>query len=118
MRTKLLNKKNRLKLKRIRRVRAKIFGTETFPRVAIFKSNRYVSAQVIDDVNATTLTNIDGVKLGLKSNKEGAKKAGELLAKELKSKKIDKVVFDKRANKYHGVVATFADSLRDNGIEL
>ncbi len=118
MRTKLLNKKNRLKLKRIKRVRAKISGTAEFPRVAVFKSNRYISAQVIDDINATTLANIDGVKLQLKSNKDGASKAGELLAQELKNININKVVFDKRGNKYHGVIAVFANSLRENGIEL
>ena len=118
MRTKLLKNKNRLKLKRVKRVRAKISGTSDFPRVAVCKSNRFISAQVIDDDNGVTLANIDGVKLGIKSNKEGAAKAGELLAKELKSKKIEKVLLDRRANKYHGVIAAFADGLRNNDIVL
>ena len=118
MRTKLLKKKNALKARRVRRVRAKIFGTAEVPRLAIFKSNRAIYAQAINDIDAITLANIDGRKLGLSANKEAATKVGAAFAEALKSKGIEKVVFDRRSNQYHGVVAAFADGLRDNGIVL
>ncbi len=118
MRTKLLKKKNALKARRIRRVRAKIFGTSEVPRVAIFKSNRAIYAQAINDVDAVTLASVDGRKLGLKANKNDATSVAASFAEALKGKGIEKVVFDKRDNKYHGVVAAFADGLRDNGIVL
>ena len=118
MRTKLLKKKNALKARRVRRVRAKIFGTTEVPRLAIFKSNRAIYAQAINDVNSVTLASVDGKKLGLGANKESATKVGAAFAEVLKSKGIEKVVFDRRGNKYHGVVAAFADGLRDNGIVL
>ena len=118
MRTKLLKKKNALKARRVRRVRAKIFGTTEIPRLAIFKSNRAVYAQAINDVDAITLASVDGKKLGLGVNKESAIKVAAAFAETLKSKGIEKVVFDRRSNQYHGVVAAFADGLRDNGIVL
>jgi large subunit ribosomal protein L18 len=118
MREKLLRKKNSLKNKRKKRVRADIFGTATLPRVTIFKSNRYIYAQAIDDVNAVTLASCDGFKLSLRANKEGAKELGKQFAQTLKDKGIEKAVFDRNGNKYHGVVASFADALRDNGIKV
>ena len=118
MRTKLLKKKNALKARRVRRVRAKIFGTIEMPRLAIFKSNRAIYAQAINDVDAVTLASVDGKKLGFGVNKEAATSVGAAFAEALKAKGIEKVVFDRRSNQYHGVVAAFADSLRDNGIVL
>ena len=118
MRTKLLKQKNALKQRRIRRVRGKISGTPERPRVALFKSNRHLYAQAIDDVNGVTLASVDGRKLGEKANKESAQKVAKVFAETLKSKNIDKVVYDRRGNLYHGVVATFAETLRENGITL
>ena len=118
MRTKLLKQKNALKARRVRRVRAKISGTPEVPRVAIFKSTRYLSAQAIDDVAGHTLASVDGKKLGEKANKESAVNVAKAFAENLKAKNITKVVFDRRGNIYHGVVAAFADALRDNGITL
>ena len=118
MRTKLLKHKNALKQKRIKRVRGKIFGTAERPRVALFKSNRYLYAQAIDDVNSVTLAAVDGKKLGQKANVASATEVAKVFAGTLKDKGIDKIVFDRRGNDYHGVVAAFADGLRDNGITL
>lgn len=118
MRTKLLKQKNALKARRVRRVRAKIHGTTDMPRVAIFKSNRFLYAQAIDDVSATTLASVDGKKLGFKANKEAAVNVAKVFADTLKEKGIEKVVYDRRGNIYHGVIAAFADALRDNGIKL
>jgi len=118
MRTKLLKQKNALKARRIRRIRGKISGTADMPRVALFKSNKHLYAQAINDVDSTTLASVDGKKLGLKANKESAAEAAKAFAQTLKSKGIEKVVFDRRGNQYHGVVAVFAETLRENGITL
>lgn len=118
MREKLLKQKNALRLKRKKRVRGKIAGTVENPRASVFKSNKYLYAQAIDDVKGETLCAADGAKLGFKANKEGAQSLAKAFAKALKSKKIDTVLLDKNGYKYHGVVASFADALRDSGIKL
>ena len=118
MRTKLLKQKNALRARRIRRVRGKISGTAEMPRVALFKSNRHLYAQAIDDVNGVTLASVDGRKLGEKANKEAAANVAKVFAENLKAKGVEKVVYDRRGNLYHGVVASFAEALRENGITL
>jgi large subunit ribosomal protein L18 len=118
MRTKLLKQKNALKAKRIKRVRGKISGTAEMPRVALFKSNRYLYAQAIDDDKGVTLVSVDGRKLGQRANIESAKVVAKELSESLKKAKIEKVVFDRRGNSYHGVVAAFAEGLRENGIKV
>ncbi|HHO65360.1 MAG TPA: 50S ribosomal protein L18 [Epsilonproteobacteria bacterium] len=118
MRTKLLKQKNALKARRIRRIRGKISGTAEQPRVALFKSNRHLYAQAIDDVNSVTLASVDGKKLGLSASKEAATSVAKAFAETLKEKDIVNVVFDRRGNQYHGVVAAFAEALRENGITL
>ncbi len=117
-RAKDIAKKNALRIKRKRRVRGKISGTAEKPRVSIFKSNKFLSAQVIDDVAGITLASVSSKALGLTANKESASKAGAELANSLKAKNIDTVTFDRNGYLYHGVVAAFADALRDNGIKL
>jgi large subunit ribosomal protein L18 len=111
-------KKNRLKIKRKRRVRGKIRGCESRPRISVFKSNRYFYAQAINDDKGVTLAYIDGAKMGLKANKEDVKKLAEEFAKELKEKGIVEIIFDRNGYLYHGVVASFADALRENGIKF
>ncbi len=118
MRAKLLKQKNALKQRRVRRVRAKISGTTDVPRIAFVKSTRFLYAQAIDDVAGVTLASVDGKKEGQKANKEAATAVATVFAKSLKAKGIEKVVLDRRGDKYHGVVAAFADGLRDNGITL
>jgi large subunit ribosomal protein L18 len=117
-RAKDLAKKNALRARRKARVRGKISGTVERPRVSIFKSNKYLRAQAIDDVAGNTLAAIDGCKMGLNSNKESAIKVATEFANVLKEKNIETVVFDKNGYLYHGVVAAFADTLRDNGIKV
>jgi len=118
MRTKLLKQKNALKARRVRRIRGKISGTAEMPRVTLFKSNRHLYAQAINDVTSTTLASVDGKKLGLKANREAAAETAKAFAATLKEKGIERVVFDRRGNQYHGVVAAFAEALRENGITL
>lgn len=117
-RAKDIAKKNALRIKRKARVRGKISGTALLPRVSIFKSNRYLSAQAIDDVAGCTLASVNGKALGLGVSKDSAAKVATEFANSLKAKNIDSVVFDRNGYLYHGVVAAFADALRDNGIKL
>jgi len=118
MREKLLKQKNALRIKRKRRIRGKISGTSVKPRISVFKSNRHLYAQAIDDVNGVTLCAVDGKKLGLKSNIESAKEIGAAFANILKDNKIETAVLDRNGYQYNGVIVAFADALRDNGIKL
>jgi len=111
-------RKNKLRAQRKARVRGKISGTEALPRVSVFKSNKYFYAQAIDDVAGVTLAAADGKKLGLKANQEDVKKVAAAMADALKAKNIEAVVFDRNGYLYHGVIATFADALREAGIKL
>ncbi len=118
MRESVLRRKNRLKIKRKRRVRGKIRGSESRPRITIFRSNRYFYAQAIDDDKGHTLAYADGAKMGIKANKEDVKKLAAAFAEDLKAKNIETVIFDRNGYLYHGVVASFADALRENGIKF
>ncbi|MGG7073680.1 50S ribosomal protein L18 [Campylobacter sp. 9BO] len=118
MTAKVLKRKLALRLKRKARVRGKISGIAACPRVSIFKSNRTIYVQAIDDVTATTLVASDGRKLGIKANKHGAVVLAKDFAKKLKDKSISEAKFDRNGYLYHGVIAAFADALRENGIKL
>jgi len=111
-------RKNKLRAQRKARVRGKISGVETLPRVSIFKSNKHVYAQAIDDINGVTIASANGKKMGLKATKEDAKQVGTAMADALKAKNIETIVFDRNGYLYHGVVASFADAMRDAGIKF
>lgn len=117
-RAKDIAKKNSLRIKRRRRVRGTISGTASKPRVSIFKSNKYLSAQAINDVEGVTLASVSSQALDLRVNKENAVKVAAQFAENLKAAGIDTVVFDRNGYLYHGVIAAFAEALRDNGIKL
>lgn len=119
-RSKALAKRDLRRLKRKRRVRGRISGTADMPRVTIFKSNRYLVIQAIDDVAGNTLAFLNTAHLEnkLPSNINGAKEAAKIFAEKLKAADIDAIRFDRNGYKYHGVVAAFADTLRENGIKL
>jgi len=110
--------KNRRYLQRKKRVRANISGCESTPRVTVFRSNKHFSAQAIDDTKGHTLAYADGIKLGVKSNKDGAATVAKDLGEKLKAQNIETIVFDRNGYLYHGVVAAFADALRDAGIKF
>lgn len=118
MTNKILARKKNLRNRRKLRIRSSIFGAANKPRVSIFRSNKYLYAQAIDDQNHITLACIDGKKMQLGNNKENAREIGKVFAEVLKSKNINTVVFDRNGYLYHGVVAAFAESLRENGITL
>jgi large subunit ribosomal protein L18 len=118
MNAKVLKNKVANRLKRKLRIRAKISGCASLPRVSVFRSNRYLSVQAIDDVTATTLCAIHSKATGHKANKEGAAALGEAFAAKLKKAKLTEVVFDRNGYQYHGVIAAFGDSLRANEIKF
>ncbi len=118
MRLKVLKTKASSRLQRKRRIRAKISGISTKPRVSIFRSNRYLSAQAIDDTEATTLVASNTKFIGAKANREGAVALAKDFAQKLKSADICEITFDRNGYVYHGVIKAFADELRANEIKF
>ena len=108
--------------RRQRRVRKKITGTTSRPRLSVFRSNRHISAQIIDDENGRTVASASTSEADLRgvttSNKEAAVKVGSLLAERAQEAGVDSVVFDRGGNKYHGRVAALADAARDAGLKF
>ena len=100
------------------RVRAKISGTASRPRVAVFKSNQYIYAQIIDDEAGKTIFSASDseVKKGKKSEK--ALEVGQTLAAKMKDKGLSEAVFDRGGFKFHGRVKAVADGLRNGGIKF
>jgi len=115
-------KKQLNKQRRHRRVRAKIVGTKERPRVSVFKSNKHIFAQFIDDEFGKTILSskvISNKKSKVKGTKtEKATKIGEMLAEKSKEAGIKKVVFDRGGFKYHGRIKAVADGLRKGGIKF
>ena len=118
MNAKVLKSKVANRLKRKRRVRAKISGCASLPRVSVFRSNRYLSVQAIDDVASVTLASLNSKSTGHKANKEGAAALAEGFAAKLKEAGITSIVFDRNGYQYHGVIAAFGDALRANEIKF
>jgi large subunit ribosomal protein L18 len=106
------------RLRRRRRVRAKVRGTAERPRLSVFRSNRGIQAQVIDDVTGHTVAAVNWTEGDLKDLKsmEQAKKAGELLAERAKAAGVEAVVFDRGGYRYHGRVKALADGAREAGL--
>lgn len=118
MNAKALYKKKALRDRRKLRIKSKLLGDALRPRVSVFRSNRYFYAQAIDDVKQSTITHIDGRKMGFKNTQEDAKKLGASLCWRIEKAGIERAVYDRNGYLYHGVVAAFAESLRENGIAL
>lgn len=118
MNAKVLKTKNKTRIQRKRRIRGKISGCSARPRLTVFRSNRYFSAQAIDDATGTTLASVHSKALNLKANKEDAVKLGEAMAAALKTAGISAVTFDRNGYIYHGVVKAFGDAVRANEIQL
>jgi len=102
------------------RLRKRIEGTATRPRLAVFRSLQHIYAQIIDDSTGTTIAAASSQEKELKAagNAEGAKKVGEALAKRAKDKGIDAVVFDRGGFRFHGRVASLAEGAREGGLEF
>ncbi len=119
----MVNKKDKniQRLKRHTRVRAKISGTTERPRLAVYRSNAHIYAQIIDDEKGVTLcaasSNEKGFE-GIGSNKAAAKKVGEKIAERAKEKGIETVVFDRGGYIYHGRVSELASGAREGGLKF
>ena len=106
------------RLKRRRRVRAKVRGSAERPRISVFRSNRGIFAQLIDDDSGRTLASVNWTESDLRGLKpmEQAAKAGELLAERAKAAGIESVVFDRGGYQYHGRVKALAEGAREGGL--
>lgn len=107
------------------RLRARISGTTERPRLSVFKSSRYIYAQIIDDSTGTTLVAASSLEAGLRDrlsdgtgNKAAAKVVGEAVAERAKEKGVAKVVFDRGGYVYHGKIKELADAARSRGLEF
>jgi large subunit ribosomal protein L18 len=112
--------KGERRLKRRRRVRAKVSGTATRPRISVFRSNHGVSAQLVDDVAGHTLAAVHWYEPELRSlaKPERTKRAGETLAERAKAAGVTEAVFDRGGYRYHGHVRAFAEAIRETGITV
>jgi len=114
--------RNDVRQARHARVRNKLSGSASTPRLNVFRSNNNIFAQIIDDEKGVTLASASSIDKELKlqngGNVEAATKVGELIAKRAKEAKISKVVFDRGGYLYHGRVKALADAARENGLEF
>jgi large subunit ribosomal protein L18 len=108
------------RLRRRRRVRAKIRGSAERPRISVYRSNRGVFAQLVDDDAGKTIASVSWTEGELKglARMEQAKKAGELLAARAKEAKVETVVFDRGGYQYHGRVKALAEGAREGGLKF
>jgi large subunit ribosomal protein L18 len=112
--------KPQARLKRRYRVRAKVSGTAERPRISVFRSNRGIHAQLIDDLGGRTLAAVTWTESDLRGLKpmEQAGKAGELLAKRAKAAGVEVALFDRGGYRYHGKVKAFAEGVREGGLKV
>jgi large subunit ribosomal protein L18 len=112
--------KPQARLRRRRRVRAKVRGTAERPRLSVFRSNRGIQAQLIDDVKGHTVAAVSWVEGDLKSlgRMEQAKRAGELLAERAKAAGVETCVFDRGGYLFHGKVKALAEGAREGGLRF
>ena len=116
--------RNDRRLKRHARVRKNLSGTPERPRLCVFRSNKNISCQIIDDVNKVTLVSASSLDKELKAeignggNKEAAKKVGEAVAKRALAKGIEEVTFDRGGFLYHGRVSELAEGAREGGLKF
>ncbi|WP_018659682.1 50S ribosomal protein L18 [Allofustis seminis] len=113
--------KNKTRLNRHKRIRRRLSGTAECPRLSVFRSNKNIYAQLIDDVEGVTLASASTLDSDVSdelTKVEQAAKVGELIAKRAVDKNIKEVVFDRSGYKYHGRVQALADGARENGLDF
>jgi large subunit ribosomal protein L18 len=115
---KKLNVKKMKVERRHKKIRAKIFGTESMPRLAVFKSNKYIYGQLINDDKAETIISLSSMKVKGKTFMDRCTETGKEIAKLALGKKIEAVVFDRGGFKYVGRVKAFADGARAGGLKF
>ncbi len=109
-----------MRVVRHERIRKQLKGTTERPRLAVYKSNKHITAQIIDDVKGTTLVAASSQEKDLKAsdNADGAKLVGKAVAERAQKAGIRSVVFDRGGFRYHGVIASLADGAREAGLEF
>lgn len=113
--------RKKARVKRHLRVRKKVSGTTERPRLAVYRSEKNIYAQIIDDINGTTLVSASSLEKefnGAGSNKEAAKVVGEMVAKRAIEKGIKEVVFDRGGYVYHGRIQNLAEGAREAGLQF
>jgi large subunit ribosomal protein L18 len=113
-----LNAKREARVRRHARVRKRIEGDATRPRLAVYRSNRFIYAQLIDDVHAVTIAQASDREVKGASKTERAKAVGGLIASRAKDAGIERVVFDRGGRLYHGRVAALAEGAREGGLQI
>jgi large subunit ribosomal protein L18 len=106
------------RLRRKKGIRKNIYGTAEKPRITVFRSNKHIYVQAIDDRNGATIEYSSDFEAKVKKNIDGAAAVGEKLAGKLVKKKIKEAVYDRNGYIYHGVVKALADGVRKGGIKL
>ena len=106
------------RMRRSKRVRARLFGTASRPRLSVFRSNRYISAQLIDDEARATIFSISSKTMGKKTMREQADAVGKAIADSARAKKITAVIFDRGAFLYAGNIQVLAQSAREGGLKF
>jgi len=115
--------------KRHKRIRAKAFGTASVPRLCVFRSNKHIHAQLIDDSAGKTILSISDIEKSEKKSPQksdisvgrklaAAREAGKLIAEKAIKNKIEKIVFDRGGYQYHGRIKAFADGAREGGLKF
>jgi large subunit ribosomal protein L18 len=116
------SQKQAVRFKRKLRIRSRIEGTVERPRLSVFRSNKNISVQLVDDVQGHTLVSVSSLEEELKDkvqgNIEGAKTLGNLVAKRALAKNISQVVFDRSGYLYHGRIKALADAAREGGLKF
>ncbi|GIV00096.1 MAG: 50S ribosomal protein L18 [Actinomycetota bacterium] len=111
--------KREARIRRHRRIRKKISGTPERPRLSVFRSNRHIYAQLIDDLAGRTLAAASDLEVGMDGTKtERARAVGRLIAERAKAAGIERAVFDRGGRRYHGRVAAVAEGAREEGLRI
>lgn len=110
--------KTQQRIRRHKRVRARVSGTPERPRLSVYKSNMRLIAQIIDDSNGITLAAVSSSEASGKTPRERAEEAAKILGKNAGEKGITKVVFDRGGFQYQGTIKAFADAVRQAGLEF
>ena len=111
-------KKNERRMRRKKGIRKAIHGSKAKPRITVFRSNKHIYVQAIDDDKGITLCSSSDVEAGVKKNCDGATRLGQKLAEKLKQAKIKQAVFDRNGYIYHGIVKSIAEGVRKDGIRV
>lgn len=113
-----MNTKTQKRIRLKKKIRARVSGTKEMPRLSVFKSNRFIYAQLIDDMSGKTLVSASDAKAKKGTKTERAKEVGKEIAQKAISQKISKVVFDRNGFKYTGRIKVLADESRSGGLKF